>query len=197
METLSSLQQRSVPIRRAVRRVRWFLASFREHLAGVTARIDRDFRVDEARLTAAFVSWLRAFEAQKHKASDHRVEYVTFAAGLMLRELIHHEPLSARPRQDFVDFERVENFWPEGYVYVTYCLAVRDAVLEQDFSTRAGTHPFLRDLRTWWSFRENMGEDDNLAIGFLTLFSGEAPDWELPGVFAPKSATGPALALRS
>ncbi|CAN0599054.1 unnamed protein product, partial [Ectocarpus sp. 12 AP-2014] len=41
----------------------------------------------------------------------------------------------------------------------------------------------LDDLRTWWSFKENVGEDPSLAIAFLDLFAGDQPEWSTPDIF--------------
>ncbi|MEH0072795.1 hypothetical protein V6L77_25290 [Pannonibacter sp. Pt2-lr] len=75
---------------------------------------------------------------------------------------------------------------------MTYCLAVRAAVLAQEFHTEPHEVPELSDLRTWWSFRENILEDPDLAISFLELFSGEQPHWTASAIFAPHPDT-PAL----
>ena len=58
---------------------------------------------------------------------------------------------------------------------------------------RALTVRDLGDLRTWWSFRENVFEDDSLAIAFLQLFAGVEPNWTTPSLFNPHDA-GPRIA---
>ena len=85
-------------------------------------------------------------------------------------------------------------FWPEGYVYVAFCLNIRALVLEQEFDERQTVVPALGELRTWWSFRENVERDPGLAVAFLDLFAGEEPHWTAPDVFTPRR--GRAIAAR-
>ena len=75
------------------------------------------------------MEWVRAFDAQKPASPQDRRAYVGFAAGLMLRALIQQNPLSVV----VADAGNPAYFWPEGYVYVAFCLNVRAAVLAQDF----------------------------------------------------------------
>ena len=184
---LHVLERNNLPVRKTIRRARWFLTSFRDFLGAFEKETNRKLHLDDGRLLAAFTAWFRAFEAQKYKAREHQREYVTFAAGLMLRELIRNSPVSVDPNPNNDDRSRPADYWPEGYLYVTFCLAVREAVIEQDFSLLDDTTPELGDLRTWWSFRENMAEDINLAVSFLERFAGETPNWSTPGLFLPRS----------
>lgn len=183
-EALHVLEKSDMPVRKTILRARWFVSSFREFLAAVEQETGQSLSLDEAKLLQAFGTWFRSFEAQKYKAREHRLEYVTFAAGLMLRELVRHAPVTADAEEG--DRDQPATFWPEGYLYVSFCLAVRDAVIEQDFSLTADTAPKLGDLRAWWSFRENVKEDVNLAIGFFEEFAGEEPNWTMPGQFIPR-----------
>ncbi|WP_417426913.1 hypothetical protein [Hoeflea sp.] len=183
---LHVLERNNLPVRKTIRRARWFLTSFRDFLGAFEDETQRKFRLDDGKLLSAFTAWFRAFEAQKYKAKEHRLEYVTFAAGLMLRELVRYSPVSVEPGPGTDDLRRPADYWPEGYLYVTFCLAVREAVIEQDFSLLDDTTPELGDLRTWWSFRENALEDINLAVSFFERFAGETPNWSTPGLFLPR-----------
>ncbi|RYG93082.1 hypothetical protein EU803_02970 [Loktanella sp. IMCC34160] len=183
--TLSTLKQGGEPVRRAIRRARWFLSTFRDFVTEAEAGTGARFALDDQKLMAAFSAWYRAFEAQRDSARDHRFDYVTFASGLMLRELVRHAPLTLRSAPEAQQSEAPSEFWPEGFVYVRFCLAVRDAVLEQDFQLHEDTAPEMGDLRTWWSFRENVQDDVDSAIAFLELFAGETPNWTMPSVFKP------------
>ncbi|MCY0094247.1 hypothetical protein [Hoeflea ulvae] len=185
-DALHVLDKGNLPVRKTIRRARWFIASFRDFLGTVENETQRHFSLDDAKLMSAFTAWFRAFEAQKYKAKEHRLEYVTFAAGLMLRELVRHAPVTVEPASGAADAEAPAGYWPEGYLYVTFCLAVREAVIEQDFSLVNETTPELGDLRTWWSFRENSLEDINMAVGFFERFAGETPNWSMPGLFLPQ-----------
>lgn len=179
-DILESAQQ---PLRQAVRRLRWFKASFRAQVGVIAQESGVDFTIDSERLVETFLEWIRAFEAQKPKSEKARHDYVGFASGLMLRQMIKSNPLSVQSLPKDCDETNPAYFWPEGYVYVAYCLNVRGAILDQDFNENRHLSPSIEDLRTWWSFKENVGENASLAISFLDLFAGETPDWNFPSVF--------------
>ncbi len=173
-------------MRKLVRRLRWFRTSFREQLERIAAQSGVRYRLDERRLTAAFLDWLRAFEAQKPRSPRARRAYVGFAAGLMLQSLVRHAPLSVEALPEEADRTNPAYFWPEGYVYVAYCLTIRAAVLQQEFHEDLHTAPELHEIRSWWSFRENVEEDAELAIAFLDLFAGDVPNWSMPSFFCER-----------
>lgn len=180
---INSLIQERQPVRKTVRRLRWFKQSFNDQIAQISERTGITFAINEQAQAAAFVDWLRAFEAQKPTGSADRRRYVGFAAGLMLRSLIKHAPLSVSAKPDNANKEDPAYFWPEGYAYVSYCINVRAAVLQQDFDEATSIAPELANLRTWWSFKENVQEDSSLGIAFLDLFTGVDPQWEMPDLF--------------
>lgn len=175
----------SLPVRKSVRRLRWFIAAFEHQVAEIAAETGNAFEIDRKALPATFVEWLRAFEAQKPHNDTDRLPYVSFAAGLMLRALLRHKPLRATAMPTGCDRSNPAYYWPEGYVYVAFCLNVRAMVLEQDFHEKQSLVPALSEARTWWSFRENVEDDPNLAIAFLDLFAGEEPNWQMPDKFQP------------
>ena len=185
---LAVLDNTDRPVSKAIRRLRWFVKSFREQVARTSAATGVQFACDDAKTTAVFIDWLRAFEAQKPANPQDRRAYVGFAAGLMLRALIRQDPLSVVARPALADPENPAYFWPEGSVYVAFCLNVRAAVLAQDFHEDQRLAPEMTDLRSWWSFRENVAEDSSLSIAFLDLFAGEDPDWTMADVFRPAEA---------
>lgn len=172
------------PMRKTVRRLRGFRASFEEQLRTTSQHTGIRYALDGKALTAAFMAWLDDFEAQKPDQEGDKAAYVGFAAGLMLRALIRHDPLRATHVPSGINAEDPSSFWPEGYVYVAYCLNIRACVLEQDFHAPVHQADELNDLQTWWSFRENVHEDPSLAIAFLDLFSGQEPNWCMPALFA-------------
>ena len=55
--------------------------------------------------------------------------------------------------------------------------------MEQDFDFENNLPPSMDDLTCWWSFKENMSEDINLAIGFFDRFAGIEPNWLMPTLF--------------
>lgn len=174
---------RATPVHKAVRRLRWFIASFRDQVARTSAETGVEFTVDEAALSAAFVAWLRAFDAQKPSDPADRLPYVGFAAGLMLKTLIRTKPVAAEALPAGADTTNPAYVWPEGYLYVAYCLNIRSLVLEQDFHEKQDVVPALGEARTWWSFKENVTEDPAQAMAFLDLFAGDEPDWTTPDIF--------------
>lgn len=171
------------PLGKAVRRLRGFRASFEEQIKSISMRTGIRYEVKSDKLTAAFLGWLEAFEAQKPAQESDKEAYVGFAAGLMLRSLIDHDPVRVTFLPKDIDKDEPAAFWPEGYLYVAYCLNIRGCVLEQEFHTAQERADAFADLRTWWSFRENVHEDPSLAIAFLDLFSGQEPDWHMPALF--------------
>ncbi|GIX13455.1 MAG: hypothetical protein KatS3mg118_1414 [Paracoccaceae bacterium] len=180
------------PVRKSAQRVRWFIETFNAHLGQVEAETANRFVLDERALVAAFSEWIHAFDAQKPGRSEDREAFVGFAAGLMLRSLLRHAPARCVTSPEGADPGRPAHFWPEGHLYVTFCLKLRGLVLEQDFHARqAGAPAVLDDLRAWESFRENVAADSRLAVAFLDLFAGADPDWHMPGLFRPRP--GPAL----
>ena len=171
------------PLRKSVRRLRGFAASFEAQMRATSERTGIVFELHHDRLTAAFLDWVEDFERQKPGVVADRMPYVGFAAGLMLKSLILHDPVRVTALPPGADRDTPAHFWPEGHLYVAYCLNIRGCVLEEDFHAVQQRVPELDDIRTWWSFRENVAEDPATAIAFLDLFSGQEPDWSMPSVF--------------
>lgn len=173
----------AINVRRAVRRLRWFKKTFKAQAASLGAASGIRFEVDDGVLTRAFVSWLRAFEANRRDPLRDRKDFVYFSAGLMLARLIEMEPVRASVPADDADPRNPVYFWPEGYLYTAYCLSVCLAVVQQDFDERIDLAPVLGEIRIWQSFRENTAEDPATAIAFLDRFVGLEPNWLFPGLF--------------
>jgi len=174
------------PVRVAVRRLRWLRRALGDQLAAITAGTGVAYRVDDRKLAAAFVAWLRRVEAQNPHDPARRREFFTFAAGLMLEELIRTAPVTAGPLPAAADRDEPEYFWPEGFACTVFCVNVLAAILAQEFDARTDVVPSFYDIRSWWSFRENAAEEVSSAVGFFDLFLGEEPDWEMPTVFRDK-----------
>ncbi|NIA68701.1 hypothetical protein HBA54_08865 [Pelagibius litoralis] len=178
-----ALAETDRPIRRAMRRLRWFKQSFAQQVEAIAAASGTEYKIHDDRLAKAFIAWLRAFDAQKPTQSTARRDFTNFASGLMLQQLLRDAPLEVVSVPVGSDASNPAYYWPEGYVYVAYCLNVRGAVLAQDFDEVLNLAPDLSDIRTWWSFKENVTEDPSLAIAFLDLFSGQNPNWSTPSLF--------------
>lgn len=171
------------PVRKSVQRLRWFTILFHEQKEQASIRTGNVYNIEKSILSKAFANWLRDFEAQKPKRQEDKLAYVGFAAGLMLRQLVVNDPASIDAVPENADLSNPAYFWPEGYLYVYFCLHVRGLVVEQDFLGRQSLSTELDNIRVWWSFRENVRDDPSLAIPFLELFAGEKPKWEIPSLF--------------
>lgn len=181
--TLPDLNASDHPLRKSAQRLRWFVDVFEKQVRETEEQTGNVFSVDRGSLAQTFADWLKAFEAQKPTRNEDKPAYVGFAAGLMLRALIKRKPLTLTTRPEGADESNPAYFWPEGYLYVAFCLNVRGLVLEADYHFEQHPSDVLNDTRTWWSFRENVHEDPSLAIGFLDLFAGDEPEWNMPELF--------------
>lgn len=152
-------------------------------MAATQANTGNRLELNHGTLTEVFVEWLQAFDAQKPTRPNEKEAYVGFAAGLMLRALIRRAPVTVGALAADADLGRPAYFWPEGYLYVSFCLNIRGRVLESDFQATQTLSPILNEARTWHSFRENVAEDPSLAIAFLDLFAGDEPQWSAPSLF--------------
>jgi hypothetical protein len=171
------------PLRKSAQRLRWFVDAFERQVTNTESQTGNSFMIDGGILAQVFGEWLKAFEAQKPTRDQDKPAYVGFAAGLMLRTLIKHKPVSLVHRPDGADDSNPAYFWPEGYLHVCFCLNVRGLVLETDYHSEQRPSDALNETRIWWSFRENVHEDPSLAIAFLDLFAGDEPEWTIPELF--------------
>jgi hypothetical protein len=178
-----SLPPTNEPLRISVRRMRWFRAAFEKFTAELGAEIGCDFTINELKLAEVFVRWLRAIARQKPSDKSARKDYFEFAAGLMLREFTADMPLEASAPATIAAADSAAAFWPEGYVCTLFCLTVHAAAAEQEFHDRPNVSLAMDDLRHWWSFRENIREDNGFSVGFLQLLMGHQPNWAMPDVF--------------
>lgn len=183
-----------------LRRLRWFRATFRASARSVEETYGLRFDIDETRLTRAFLDWIEIMEAQKRFAEVNRADFIIFAAGLVLRELIRQEPAKAMgngPRPDLPPAEagmaEIVQFWPEGFLYTNYCVSAIAAVYEQEFGHAPTIDQCADDLRTWWSYRENVTEMPAYAVAFLDRFLGAEPNWIVPDSAQSRQAMQDAL----
>jgi hypothetical protein len=174
-------------VRHQVRHLGWFRTSFMECVALVEADWGIRISVNEPALANAFLDWAIAFTEQRQHATQSRKDFATFAAGMLLKELIRNRVCAASDRHRLTipadaneRIAEIIRFWPEGFLYTSYCLSVLNAVMVQDFDSVLEVEPVADDIRTWWTFRENTSEDAALAIGFLDMFVGRKPNWAEP-----------------
>lgn len=177
-----------LPLRRALQRFRWFTASFTTEIAAQSAATGMVFETSDQAMARVFLDWRRAFVAQNPQDPSERERFIGFAAGLMLRSMIRHAPIVCPSAHGKNDLSAPQDFWPEGYAYVSYCLSMRAAILAEERGETAlaapERPPEWDDIRTWQSFRENVAQDPSLAIPFLDLFAGETPNWAARDVFS-------------
>ncbi len=176
------------PVRKSARRLRWFKETMHRQIDALQAQSGVEYNIDDDEVRSLFLRWLEAFEAQRPEDEKSMADYVNFASGLMLRELIKSKPVTVKSLPAEADQSNPAYFWPEGYLYVTLCLNIRAAIFEQEFDVKKHVSPKMEELRTWWSFKENMDEDPNLAIGFFDGFAGIEPSWGMPSVFSQRKS---------
>lgn len=174
-------------LRHRLRRLRWFRMTFRSHARLVGSTYGFRYEIDDAKLTRAFLDWVETIDKKKGFARVDRPDFVIFAAGLVLRELIRQEParvaergLDAAPSDVAPEMVDIVDFWPEGFLYTNFCVSAIAAVYEQEFGEAPAIDKCADDLRTWWSYRENASEMPAYAVAFLDRFLGAEPNWLLP-----------------
>jgi len=113
------------PVHKRAQRLRWFTKAFEDQVAETERDTGNSYSLNQSSLAEVFSKWIEAFNAQKPDTAEARRDYVGFASGLMLRTLIERNPIEAVTRPVDADVEEPVYFWPEGYVYVMFCLKVR------------------------------------------------------------------------
>ncbi len=171
------------PLRKSAQRLRWLVSEFEKQVVLTSAETGTTYAVDRDALMSAMADWLKTFLAQERPRPERKQAFVGFAAGLMLRTLIGKKPVRAVAAPEGADDSKPEHFWPEGYLYVAYCINIRGSIIERDFHGTQRPSQMLGDVRTWWSFRENVEEDPSSAIAFLDHFAGDEPNWTVPDLF--------------
>ena len=168
--------------------------AFRKNAAVIAEHYGYRFSIDETKLTRAFLNWIETVEQQKSYARLDRKDFIIFAAGLVLKELITEAPVAVigRPGPSETSAQtRMQDiiaFWPEGFLYTNFCVGAIAAIYEQEFGMSARIDDCADDLRTWWSYRENVEEMPGYAIAFLDKFLGAEPNWVMPNLASARSA---------
>jgi hypothetical protein len=167
-----------------VRRFRTILQSFERNLELLFKGAGIATVVDHASLASAFAKWRERFDATKHLASVNRHDFVIYAAGLMLKELIEAKPLSEIPALEAQAKlgDHVLARWPEGYAYTSFCLSVASAILHEMGESEPLDGGLSDDPAFWDSFKENASESPATAVAFFDLVCGQDPNWDAPDV---------------
>ncbi len=131
MDLVLREQMASMPdLRHRLRQLRWFRATFRKHAALLHELYGVEYDIDEKKLTEAFLNWVELVNQNKRFAKVDRNDFITFAAGLVLRELIRLSPAKvvSSPKHATGDSARlyeIVSFWPEGFLhqllYLRHC----------------------------------------------------------------------------
>jgi hypothetical protein len=179
-------------LRHRVRRLNWFQQSFKNDAVSLGERFGREFAIDDRALARAFLGWADAFSRERGDADLDRRDFVVYSGGLMLRELLRAKPAkgvgaNVAERLPSDPVAAICDFWPEGFLYVNYCVTIVRAILESDFDRTVILDPCFEDVRVWESFRENVRDDASLAIPFFDLLVGGAPNWTSPSNFLSRS----------
>ena len=166
------------------RRFRTVLWSFERNLELLFKGTGLAAQVDHAALATAFSKWRQAFDQSKHFAGANRADFVIYAAGLMLKELVAAAPITAMFGSDEAPagIDRRLLRWPEGYAYTSFCLSVAAAVLREMGDEEPVAAQATDDPRFWDSFRENALESPAAAIAFFDLVCGQEPNWDAPDI---------------
>ncbi len=166
------------------RRFRTILQSFERNLDLLFKDSGLSPHVDHAALAQAFARWRERFDATKHLADANRHDFVIYAAGLMLKELVDAKPLQALPTPEApaVPKDHVLARWPEGYAYTSFCLSVASAILKEMGEDELSGEGLADDPAFWDSFKENTIESPASAVAFFDLVCGKDPNWDAPDV---------------
>lgn len=166
------------------RRFRTILQSFERNLDLLFKDSGLSPHVDHAALAQAFAKWRERFDATKHLADANRHDFVIYAAGLMLKELVDAKPLQALPTPEApaVPKDHVLARWPEGYAYTSFCLSVASAILKEMGEDELSGEGLADDPAFWDSFKENTIESPATAVAFFDLVCGKDPNWDAPDV---------------
>ena len=170
------------------RRFRTILWTFEKNIDLLFKGTGLAAEVDHEALAEAFSRWRLAFDQTKHLADINRQDFVIFAAGMMLKELLAARPISAIVASDLGlpvipdTLDHRLKRWPEGYTYTSFCLSVATAVLREMGDLQPVESGVADDPRFWDSFRENAAENPANAIAFFDMVLGLQPNWTAPDV---------------
>jgi hypothetical protein len=166
------------------RRFRTILQSFERNLELIFKDSGLSPHVDHAALATAFTKWRERFDATKHLADSNRHDFVIYAAGLMLKELVDAKPLQTVVSTETPSLPKDHLLarWPEGYAYTSFCLSVASAILKEMGAEELSSEGLVDDPAFWDSFKENTIESPASAVAFFDLVCGQDPNWDAPDV---------------
>ena len=200
MELMFKNEMAHLPdLRHRLRQFRWFETTFQNSVSLVAKTYGIRFEVDEKKLADVFFRWVDLVNSKKEFARVDKADFIIFAAGLVLRELLRQHPVRVNDSLQSPQISKTDEkldivrFWPEGFLYTNYCVAAVAALYEQEFGYTPEIDRCADDLRTWCSFRENVMEESSYAIAFLDSFLGMKPNWMVPEFVSARDAIKKAL----
>jgi len=182
-------------LRHHARRLSWFQHYFKKEAEELGQKYAFAFTINDRRLGEAFLNWANVFERDRPDAARNRADFAIFSGGLMLRELLRANPANAKEIGKVTEYIPADpmaaicEYWPEGFLYASCCLALVRAILKTDFHTNVAVSPEFGELRFWESFRENVHQDVGRAVPFFDVFLGREPNWGGPEYFRSRAAS--------
>ncbi|CAN5487082.1 hypothetical protein BH10PSE7_BH10PSE7_16050 [soil metagenome] len=168
------------------RRFRTIVWAFQRNIELLFAKTGLSAEIDPPALAEAFSRWRLCFDETKYLAEVDRRDFIIYAAGMMLRELIIASPLKSLSRTGAAGSEtppdRSLSRWPEGYAYTSFCFSLASAILKEAGEPEPGPAGITDEFAFWDSFRENVAQDPARAVPFFDLICGEDPNWEFPWI---------------
>ncbi|MFK7854556.1 MAG: hypothetical protein AB8B79_10600 [Granulosicoccus sp.] len=181
-----------------IRNLDWFVNTFESYSRSMETHIGRRFEIDEEALRLTYFDWIEQFDSDpiKQYAKDDYWDCVDYIAALGLTGLIQKNPLSLSS-DEFVgdqldpdklvrlfglklqhvdDIPDIIEFWPEGFVYVCFCITfINNLELQKTGKTRRLNDEAFDLRRFWWTFKENVQEDDAAVVHFFDRIMGNDP----------------------
>lgn len=191
MDLLTQNEMAAVPdLGHRLRQLRWFRQSFHSSAKALSRRYGLTVAIDDDRLAKVFIDWVEILDDKKRLATVNRADFIVFAGGLVLKEMIKAHPatVTIAPSANPEEIPEIVAFWPEGFLYTNYCISAISAVCQQEFNLVLPLSGGVDDLRTWWSFKENTAEMPSYAVAFLDKFFGVEPNWSMPDL--PEARNG-------
>ena len=196
----------------SIRNLDWFVDTFESYARSMETHIGRRFDINDESLRQTYFDWIEQFESDaiKQYANDDYWDCVDYTAALGLTGLIRQNPLSLSS-DEFVsdqldpeklvrlfglklrkvdDIPSIIEFWPEGFVYVCFCITFINNLEQQKTGKTRRLNDDAFDLkRFWWTFKENVKEDETAVVHFFDRIMGNEPTLSKSNALEARRAT--------